>query len=250
MSQQKMFADEEYQTLYAEECPARMSVSQENEQDYRRETAQDSGLKCSDSLATYDPNTHSWKTSQVCLVGELEEYSETFPKSGMTLNGKLYRRQHSEHLTNATESSLWRTPDANCGNRGNRSREAYLDCVKNGTHTVNLIDQVKHGLLPTPTASDGDQGAILNENTKIIYLKSGKPRKISNQGVSGSVGLSRYMQLLPTPTTQDAKNNGSKSQAERNSPPLNAVVGGKLNANFVEYLMGYPQEWTNIDETD
>jgi hypothetical protein len=30
--------------------------------------------------------------------------------------------------------------------------------------------------------------------------------------------------LLPTPTTQDAKNNGSKSQMERNTPPLNAVA--------------------------
>ena len=32
------------------------------------------------------------------------------------------------------------------------------------------------------------------------------------------------LNLLPTPTTQDAKNNGGPSQTERNTPPLNMVV--------------------------
>ena len=35
--------------------------------------------------------------------------------------------------------------------------------------------------------------------------------------------------LLPTPTGQDAHNNGGPSQSERNTPPLNAVAGGPLN---------------------
>ena len=44
----------------------------------------------------------------------------------------------------------------------------------------------------------------------------------------------------PTPTTQDGKNNGGKSQHRRNSKPLNAEVGGALNPQWVEWLMGYP----------
>lgn len=39
---------------------------------------------------------------------------------------------------------------------------------------------------------------------------------------SGRAGAS--LTLLPTPTTQDGKNNGGPSQFERNTPPLNTVV--------------------------
>jgi hypothetical protein len=51
--------------------------------------------------------------------------------------------------------------------------------------------------------------------------------------------------MYPTPTTQDAANNGSPSQSERNTPPLNAVVGGTLNPDWVEWLMGWPVGWTD-----
>jgi hypothetical protein len=50
---------------------------------------------------------------------------------------------------------------------------------------------------------------------------------------------------FPTPTTQDAANNGGPSQSERNTPPLNAVVGGTLNPDWVEWLMGWPVGWTD-----
>lgn len=54
--------------------------------------------------------------------------------------------------------------------------------------------------------------------------------------------------LWPTPTTQDAHNNGAESQQRRNTRPLNAVMGGSLNVNFVEAMMGYPQNWTALDK--
>jgi len=56
--------------------------------------------------------------------------------------------------------------------------------------------------------------------------------------------------LYPTPTTQDSKNNGNPSQMRRNTKPLNAVIGGKLNPNFVEFLMGFPMDWTKIDQIE
>jgi DNA (cytosine-5)-methyltransferase 1 len=52
---------------------------------------------------------------------------------------------------------------------------------------------------------------------------------------------------LPTPTVQDSKNNGGPSQMRRESPPLNAVVGGPLNPEWVEsFLMGWPIGWTDL----
>lgn len=54
--------------------------------------------------------------------------------------------------------------------------------------------------------------------------------------------------LLPTPTTQDAANCAGPSQFNRNTQPLNTAVatapGQKLNADFVERLMGLPDDWT------
>jgi len=50
----------------------------------------------------------------------------------------------------------------------------------------------------------------------------------------------------PTPTAQDAANNGGPSQHERNSKPLNAAVGGSLNPTWVEWLMGWPIGWTSL----
>jgi hypothetical protein len=52
--------------------------------------------------------------------------------------------------------------------------------------------------------------------------------------------------LWPTPTTQDAANNGGPSQASRHSPPLNSLVGGPLNPTWVEWLMGFPLGWTDL----
>lgn len=86
------------------------------------------------------------------------------------------------------------------------------------------------------------------------------------------------MALLPTPTTQDAKNNGGASQHERNTKPLNTQVlveqdwgkfepairqweqitgrpapaptkpdgkdgNHRLSSLFTEWLMGLPQGW-------
>ena len=53
--------------------------------------------------------------------------------------------------------------------------------------------------------------------------------------------------LYPTPTCQDASNNGGPSQMKRNTPPLNAVAGGALNPVWVEWLMGWPLGWTDCD---
>ena len=61
----------------------------------------------------------------------------------------------------------------------------------------------------------------------------------------------------PTPLARDHKdaayNPTWKPSREKSLPRevlKNNVHGGKLNTNFVEFLMGYPQNWTKIDPTD
>jgi hypothetical protein len=62
------------------------------------------------SFASFDPGTSSWRTSQLCLDGDLDEFSETWPRWGTTQNGVAYAPQTSERPTAATESGSWPTP--------------------------------------------------------------------------------------------------------------------------------------------
>ena len=68
-------------------------------------------------------------------------------------------------------------------------------------------------------------------------------------GPSGNeLGRAVNQSLWPTPTVQDASNNGGASQYERNSLPLNAVIGGALNPQFVSWLMGFPIDWCDMTD--
>jgi hypothetical protein len=77
-----------------------------------------SGLKSRASLANFDPDSFSWKTYQRSLTEEWESFSEVWPESGMTRNGRLY--QHAPwalHMCD-DECSLWPTPTASMDGRG------------------------------------------------------------------------------------------------------------------------------------
>jgi hypothetical protein len=75
----------------------------------------DCGLNTSESLASYDLNTSSWKTSQLCLEGESTEFSGTWPQSGMVRNGKLYMRPTLGCRIVENESLLLPTPTRSFG---------------------------------------------------------------------------------------------------------------------------------------
>ena len=73
-------------------------------------SGQDYGQSSPELLASYDPATRSWRTSQLCLDGDLDEFSETWPRSGMTRNGIAYRLPPLVRLTDATVLGLLPTP--------------------------------------------------------------------------------------------------------------------------------------------
>ena len=129
-------------TSSAEDFPARISALQDlgpgwlaNEADYGESTL--------GSLASYDPATSSWRTSQLCLVEGLESFSETWPRSGIMLNGIAYRLPPLAPLTDETDSGLWATPTV-CGNYNRKGASA--------TSGDGLATQVR--MWPTPVARD------------------------------------------------------------------------------------------------
>ena len=178
---------------------ANHSQSQESKEE--KMTSGICGLQPSMSFAKYDPDTHSWRTSQVCLVtNTLDEYSETWPTSGMTLHGSAYLRQKRALHTSETDYGLWPTPTV-------ATAEKEVIGSQKGN---NLVAFAK--MFPTPSATDY-KGAP--------SLKSVQKRaRESSRGVR----LGEYL-----------------------AKEMNMEVGGQLNPTWVEWLMGWPLGWTDLN---
>jgi hypothetical protein len=64
------------------------------------------------SLAKFDPISRSWKTLQYLLQGDLESFSETWPRWGMMRDGECFPLPTLEHATYEREFGYWATPAA------------------------------------------------------------------------------------------------------------------------------------------
>ena len=209
------------------------------------------GQKCVALLAKYDQDTRSLRMYQCSLFGEEQELLQTLPKSGTIVNGKLSEQTKWELGTEERESGLWRTPDANM-ERGKRSYKNMKSRIDRGM-PLNLNDQlnaIEKGLLkepkmfPTPTTAD----------TWTDKLKSSQQK----EGSMHSVNLSQAVhmeKMFPTPTSSDHK--GWSKGHKRAEDPTNRLdfavepdkgVGGTLNPMWVEWLMGFPIGWTDLED--
>ncbi len=222
-------------TLFAEAFPARTSASQVRVQDLT-ERAAAYGRNTPELLASLDHASSSWRTSQYSLVEGLTEFSGTWPRSGMMRNGIAYQLPPLAPLTSATESGLWPTPTLPNGGRSvahvtdwRSLRTAYHNGKK---VQVDLAQAVKRW--PTPRANDAEKRGDFDATN---------PRN----------GLPAAVKMFPTPTARDFRSPG-RSRLERTGSKsgdcLPQVIGGQLNPTWVEWLMGFPAEWTALDSSE
>jgi len=191
------------------------------------------GWRWRESSVRWDRASCSWRTRQCSLFGGLEEFSGTWWRWGMMRCGECWELMMPELHTEGNESGSWDgpaavmfpTPDTGLSPNGHGARGGKPG---NGHQSgESLISMAKHGMWPTPKASAAGPDFAKLER--------------SGTGIS----LATAVAIFPTPTAQDASNNGGPSQMERNTPPLNAVAGGALNPTWVEWLMGWPLGWTD-----
>ena len=161
-------------------------------------------------LANYDRDTSSWRTCQLSLLGGLEEFSETWPRSGMTRSGTAYQLQPLVPLTSEIASGLWPTPTASLHNLNEapdtweERRIRTKERVKNGNgFGTPLTMAVK--MWRTPTASDAT--------------------KWNNQSMADRLSKGQSLRLCTQVSPEGGK-------------------GGLLNPTWVEWLMGFPLGWT------
>lgn len=91
-------------------------------------------------IARWNPNRECWETNQLDLLsGQPAVWQETWPASGMTVDGQLYARPTREPRASEPDSSLLATPTANLGSCGGPQDP---DKRRAGGHSVSLQDQV------------------------------------------------------------------------------------------------------------
>ena len=64
------------------------------------------GEKWHGSFAKFDPNSSSWKTHQCSLLGDLDEFLETWPQWGLMRDGECWEQRTLEQTIRGTEFGL------------------------------------------------------------------------------------------------------------------------------------------------
>jgi hypothetical protein len=219
----------------AEASPARTSAQQEKAPGSLA-SVRDYGRNTPVLLASYDQPTSSWRTSQHFLGEGLERFSETWPRSGTMRSGIAYRLPPLVPLTGGTASGLWPTPTLGGGGQTLPEGTTPTGQTPNGRKkTVCLqryVLQVDRGIWPTPTVQDAHGRDRHNQkNGGVILSLLGQAR------------------MRPTPTRGAAmcKWGGAGSRAKLRTMISSEELNGALNPTWVEWLMGFPPEWTALD---
>ncbi len=172
-----------------------------------------SGPKWLGSFAKYSPSESKWRTAQCSLLGDSDEFSETWPRWGSMRNGECYLRPIQMPLIYGSESGsevMWPTPTVH-GNHNMPGASA--------SSGWGLSSAAK--LWPTPNARDS-KGAPGKGCMERGGRRSSLPAAIK----------------YPTPVADDTGHR--KAKYAQGGTPLSHFAGGQLNPEWVEWLMGWP----------
>ena len=264
-----------------EDSPANHSASQENKKEQTITAI--SGQKCLDSLGRSNPNSLLGRMCKELLTSKTAWYSDrcktTWKVKVSKSNVSLFQLQASVHGIKEKESGLsdaiFPTPTSvqrpNEGNmrlmrkqvlQGQITREEASAMV--GKDVFKAHGKVK--MYPTPTTQEV-------EHPKMVLNEKG--RRLTKDGKdSHSLNLADTIRMYPTPTV-DCEEGGQQSERvertksgafilrKKNKPEstfgaklsdamlhLEKKPGGRLNPLFVEFLMGFPMNWTKTEPTE
>jgi hypothetical protein len=220
---------EELLTLYLAAFHAPTFPQQEKEQELM-EKPLECGEKWRGSFTKYDPDTSLWRTHQCSLLGDLEEFSETWPQCGLMRDGECWEQQTLAQTIRGTEYGL--SP--------NNETFFHTPCTTGLDGGSNSRKALKKRLLPTPDASQ--RGPTKDYN----------PQAKSQSGRT----LQSFAAKFPTPQASDNRDRGNMSNP---SVQRRVAIGkqislsqsvhptsGQLNPTWVEWLMGWPLGWTDL----
>ena len=243
---------------------------------YPTPSAQEAGEKIVETLTNKDglplkPNERAYnpktgKHLQMTLNRAIKLYPTPRASSAMTENLKTVKKRVDNRgklgakLEETVATLMYPTPNTNDGmtsptedienweKRAEEKKKKGINLHYALRHAVQREEKINTGvgLYPTPTTQDS------NKATK-------RWRENRQNNLTAAVfNPDKIKKIYNTPTTSDWKNTSfPKSQKNRDSivgdlmqeknPPK---VGGRLNPTFVEFLMGYPMNWTKIESEE
>jgi DNA (cytosine-5)-methyltransferase 1 len=270
---------EELLTLFREDFHARTLVPQKKAQELMVKEAE-CGEKWRASFTKYDQDTSSWKTHQCSLLGDLDEFLETWPQWGLMRSGECWEQRTLEQTIRGTEYGLspngvdsFHTPNTTELDGGSNSRKALKKKMENWpTPTAGLS---KHGstpeywnnriakgrqsdthmevlkrMWPTPSTKGYGHAAEGMVSNLMDKIENGLITKLEAEQMLSLPKLENHRtwkKKWGTPKAQDSRHalmdRGKGNLGEQVSGLHN---GGKLNPTWVEWLMGWPLEWTDL----
>ena len=251
------------QTLFAEDSPAPTLVSQGGKKASRRLQGLVSGSNSSEPYAWFDQNTSSWKTCQRSLLTEWTSFSGTFTRQGyMNANGAVFQAALLGLVTKEIDGGLLPTPLASDPDRKAQFKQG-------GTPLRAAVDRE---MLPTPTTMDhlGQRSpeALKKQmegarkgRTSLSNLREAvnpktvetfnnflpTPRAAIGMGMKLSKGMANleHKKYLETEIAAKVHTHGEVQNTDSTQTGENMY----LNPQFVEEMMGYPLNWTQVKES-
>jgi len=199
------------------DSPAKTSLALEKERE-SKDQGVGFGSKWLELSVKFDLVLCSWKTHRSLFPEALPWSSVILPKWGLMLDGVCYRRVTAERPIKGIDSGSWPTPSAD-----------------ESQPTEEFIEEMR-----------ANQG----KTHERLYLPG---RKYHSQRT-----LSRVVHTWPTSKTGGLKDRDSvqkmktKGLNDQEISSMRSRSGGQLNPTWVEWLMGWPLGWTDLErlETD
>lgn len=218
-------------------------------------TKDTSGQRCLDlyESANLDGSLARMLLDSLNLVST--RYSLHWKLKATPLGRLLFQRSRSMRRTKETGSGLLHTPTAKGNQMAPSMNSGWLwgtpaaadskGSTGGGMGKSLRTDVRNHPgkLFPTPTTQEAEhRNMVLNE----------KGRRISKDGKNThSLSLADVAQIYPTPAHRDFKGMSGKGRQERKGNPKDTLpnaVGGSLNPQFVEWLMGFAIDHTELKD--
>jgi len=156
----------------------------------------------------------------------------------------LFRLSPQMPATGETGAGLWGTPNTMDHLPAGISANYKESLTGRRKKPSNLRDQAQEPVLwATPSASSWEPPKRDDWTWTGLYW-------IDHKGEKKQTRLKDQAQMYPTPAARDYKGMSGKGRQERKGNPKDTLpnaVGGSLNPQWVEWLMGYPVGYTDLD---
>ena len=178
-------------------------------------------------------------------------YSRTW-RVKVTPQGRLvFQLRASVQTTKEKGFGLWATPNTmdHLPQRSPESVKKQMTTARKGrTRPSNLREQVDPTIVKMWRTPDAHSGRGPSSKTRMkMKLEKGMPISLNDQVAHPN--LMWPTQKFPTPTARDWRDAGPNVNYEKvkKKGRLAGHSGGSLNPTWVEWLMGYPKGWTDLN---